>query len=59
MTQEHGIKKSYYSHSLDELITEFNTDFNNGLKILNLGIMNFQKLRNLYGKSISLLCLIF
>jgi len=32
MTQEHGIKKSYYYQPLDELITEFNTDFNNGLR---------------------------
>jgi len=32
MTQAHGIMKSYYYQSLDELIKEFNTDFNNGLK---------------------------
>ena len=32
MSQEHVLKKSYYYQSLDELIKEFNTDFNNGLK---------------------------
>ena len=31
MTLNHSIQKSYYYQSLDELITEFNTDSNNGL----------------------------
>jgi Ca2+-transporting ATPase len=31
MTQEHSIKKSYYYQPLEELITEFNTNLNNGL----------------------------
>ncbi|MFX1337773.1 MAG: cation-translocating P-type ATPase [Promethearchaeota archaeon] len=32
MTQEHELKKSYYYQPINELISEFNTDFNNGLK---------------------------
>lgn len=32
MSQEHNTKKSYYYQSLDELITEFTTDFSDGLK---------------------------